>query len=314
MSVQASAVRAVTVGVDDLERAGAFYREVFDYVELASGVYDSAAWGTDGCPGHDGRYVAVGPPGTTTGALFLVDWEGPRTQIWPEGERQHLGHYALNFRVRSIDVVRDRLQSDAGRVVSEPRHWSIAPEISVWDSLSTDPDGTVLDVFEVTRDDTGATPPWTGAQPVQTLAVHVPDADAGRDLYTALGFEVWFDRTVEQMSDFFHLPEGGVLRDVNLYAPGSVDSGRIEIVEYVGIPGERQDERARPGGIGIVSALLEVPDLEAAAGVVLAQGGSVAGPAVEVEVPLLGRRRVQVVRGTGGEALELVETPGSAAG
>lgn len=313
MSVHASAVRAVTLGVSDLERAATFYREVFDYVELASGGYDDAAWAVDGSARRAGRYVTVGPQGADTGLLHLVSWEGVRSRIWPDGERQHLGHYALNFRVASIDVVRDRLQSQSDRVVSEPRHWSIAPEISVWDSLSTDPDGTVLDVFEVTRDDTGATPPWTGAQPVQTLAVHVPDADDARDLYAALGYEVWYDKTVEQMADFFHLPEGGVLRDVNLFAPGSVDSGRIEIVEYVDIPGDRQDERARPGGIGIVSALVEVPDLEAAAGVVVEHGGHVLGPAVEVDVPVLGRRRVQVARGTGGEALELVELLRSAA-
>lgn len=312
MSGTASAVRAITLGVSDLKRAAAFYCEVFDYVELASGEYDDAAWLPDGASPRAGQYVVVGPRGADTGLLHLVFWEGLRTRIWPEGERQHLGHYALNFRVGSIDVVRERLQSVADRVVSEPRHWSISPEISVWDSLSTDPDDIVLDVFEVTRDDTGATPPWRGAQPVQTLAVHVPEADAARDLYAALGYQVWFDRTVEQMADFFHLPAGGSLRDVNLFAPGSVGCGRVELIEYIDIPGDRQDERARPGGIGIVSALLEVPDVDAAADLVIAHGGSALGPATEVDVPLLGRRPVRVVRGTAGEALELVQSAGGA--
>lgn len=307
MTVTASAVRSVTLGVTDLERSVAFYCGVFDYVVLASGDLDGSAWADECSISRSGRYVVVGPEGADTGLVQLVSWEGVRTRIWPFGERQHLGHYAVNLRVEDIEVVRDRLQASSERVVSTPQHWSITPEISVWDSLSTDPDGTVLDVFEVTRDDTGATPPWTGPQPVQTLAVHLPDVDAGRELYAALGYQVWFDKTIEQMADFFHLPEGGVLRDVNMFAPGSPDSGRLELVEYVDVPGERQDSRARPGGVGIVCATLLVPDVDAAAEVVRDRGGRVLGPAVEIDVPLLGRRRVRVVRGTGGEAIELVE-------
>lgn len=305
----ASEIRSVTVGVTDLDRAADFYCRVFDYRVRADGRLDGTAWHGENAPG--GRYVVVGPQDARSGLVTLASWDGPRTAIWRDGERQHLGHYALNFRVRSIDVVRDRLQASSERTVSEPRQWSITPEITVWDSLSTDPDGTVLDVFEVTDDATGSTPPWRGVLPMQTVAVHVPVADVAAGLYRALGYRVWFDKTVEGMADFFHLRTGGSLRDVNLYAPGGIDVGRFEIVEYVDVPGERQDERARPGGVGIVSATVEVAELAAASRAVSTSGGTVVGPVTEVDAPMLGRRRVQIVRGTGGEALELVEGSGA---
>ncbi|MFY1698363.1 MULTISPECIES: VOC family protein [unclassified Solwaraspora] len=302
-----SELRYVTLGVRDLPASIAFYRRAFGYQVLHRADDDgddtAALWGLAGpCPA---QVAVLGPAGATSGLLRLYGWAAPGPPARTGADRRDHGHYAVNLRVDRIDEVRQRVQADSELVLSAPRKWSITPEITVWDSLSHDPDGTVLDVFEIVEDRTGFTGAATGPHRVQTIAVHVPDADAATTFYTRLGLRVWFDRTIDGMADFFHVPGGVRLRDVNLYAPGSGDAGRVEIVQYVGLTGRCTD--TAPPRTGITSISFEVDDLAAAGTTLCGAGGRPVADEVSVNLPVYGPARSRLFVGTGGEAIELFQ-------
>ncbi|MFV2019973.1 VOC family protein [Micromonospora sp. LOL_023] len=305
MAAAVSEVRYVNLGVRDLAASIAFYTRAFGYQVLHTadddGTGTARLWGSaEACPAS---VAVLGPSGATSGLLRLSGWAAPAGPARTGDNRRDHGHYALNLRVDRIDEVRHRIQDDAALVLSEPRRWSITPEITVWDSLSHDPDGTVLDVFEIVEDATGFSGPGGGPHRVQTVAVHVPDAQAASDCYTALGLRVWFDRTIAGMAEFFHVPGGVRLRDVNLYAPGHGDGGRVEIVQYIGLTGAFTD--AAPPRTGINSITFEVDDLDAATAALCRAGGRPVADETPVELPVHGPARSRLLLGTGGEAIEL---------
>ena len=98
-----------------------------------------------------------------------------------------------------------------------------------------------------------------------------------------------------------------VLRDVNLYKPECSGIGRIEIVQYEGLPGNPVGPLARPPRRGILSISFECEDLESAAAIVREHGGSVAGAPVEVDLPAVGAVRAMSATGPDGEVLEFYE-------
>ena len=147
-----SEIRIATVAVADISNSRAFYENTFDYIchgeGIAAGPAYEALWNMP--EGLEGRFALLGPEGASTGLLRLVQFDQPGELVWGDySSRQNHGHYALNIRVPEIHSAMERLQSNGGRSMSAPNYWTVSPEISAWDSLSYDPDGVVVDVFEL---------------------------------------------------------------------------------------------------------------------------------------------------------------------
>ncbi len=311
-----SEIRVATVAVADLERSCAFYADTFDYVRLGEGTVGGReaelAWQMPS--GLTGYAVVMGPVSATTGLLRLVRFDAdqsvaPGEPYWGDYSRpQDYGHYALNIRVPDIRSAIGRLRAAGGRSKSEPTHWTVTPDLSAWDSLSYDPDGVVLDVFELEPGEGSALAGYDGRpSELQTVAMHVSDARASASFYRALGFAELYDKLIENMESFFRLPRGTGLHNINLYVPGSSLNGRVELAQYVGFPGEQQRDRAVPPSLGILSVSLETDDLQATADLVGRLGAEPVCDPVEVDLPPYGPALVQTFFGLDGEVLEFYQ-------
>lgn len=306
-----SELTVVTVAVRDLDRSAGFYQRTFGYVVSdpadVQGPAVEAAWQMPAA--LRGRCVVLGPEGARTGLLRLVSFDSPGESIWGDyAQRQNYGPYALNIRVDDIDATLARLKSAGGQRRSGPTRWSPSADLDALDSLSVDPDGVMLDVFQVNAAPGSPLAAFTGpSSPVQTVALHVSDARKSADFYRALGYVELYDRLVENMEGFFSLPAGTALHNINLYMPSEPACGRVEIAQYVGFPGRQQRDRAVPPNTGILSATIETQDLREAAAVVGTLGGTPVCQPVELSLPPYGRVAVQPMFGPDGEVLEFIE-------
>jgi catechol 2,3-dioxygenase-like lactoylglutathione lyase family enzyme len=306
-----SELRVTTVAVADLARSRAFYADAFGYVTHAEGeVRGEAAEAVWQMPaGLTGRLAVVGPEGAATGLLRLVQFDAPGRQYWGGYERpQDYGHYALNIRIPEIGPAVEKLVAAGGRQKSQPTRWIVMDDLSAWDSLSYDPDGVVLDVFELEPGETNPLAAYDGRpSELQTVAIHVSDARRSAAFYAGLGFEVLYDKLIERMESFFRLPPGTGLHNINLYMPGGPVTGRVELAQYVGFPGEQQRGTAKPPNLGILSASLETDDLAATSALVTKLGGEPVCPPAELDLPPYGPALVQPFFGPDGEVLEFYQ-------
>lgn len=306
-----SELQVTTVAVSDLDRALDFYRNAFEYqasdvVELGGSALEQA-WQMP--PDMHVRCAVTGPKGAHTGLLRIVSFDRPGEQIWGDySQRQNLGHYALNIRVADIKAALSRIAEYGGKPHSGPNQWSPSPEIAAWDSLSYDPDGVLLDVFQI--DATPGSPLADfdgGSSEIQTVAIHISDARRSAAFYRELGYVELYDKMVEGMEDFFGLPTGTALHNINLYVPAEPACGRVELAQYVGFPGQQQRERAVPPNLGILSASLETDDLAATSARLLKLGAEPVCPPVQLDLPPFGSAVVQPWFGLDGEVLELFQ-------
>ncbi|MFG1943650.1 VOC family protein [Nonomuraea sp. NPDC048826] len=306
-----SELRVTTVAVSDLERSRAFYADAFGYVThgeaTVGGPAAEAAWQLP--EGLTGRTVVMGPEGATTGLLRLVHFPVPGRLYWGAYERrQDYGHYALNVRVDDVNAAVERLVAAGGRQKSQPTRWTVMDDLFAWDSLSLDPDGVILDVFQLEAGETNPLAGYDGRpSELQTVAIHVSDARRAAAFYTALGYEVLYDKLIENMESFFRLPPGTGLHNINLYMPGDTVNGRVEIAQYVGFPGKEQRDTAVPPNLGILSVSLETDDLAATSALVTGLGAEPVCPPVEVDLPPYGPALVRTFFGPDGEVLEFYQ-------
>jgi len=247
--------------------------------------------------------------------LRLVAFDRSGERIWGAYERvQDHGHFALNFRVPDCRATWERLQAQGATPRSAPQRWSIEDGMHAWDSQAFDLDGVLLDVYETEPGDARSRrlfPPLTGgANDLETVAIHVADADRSRAFYAALGYETYFDRTIRGMEGFFHLPAGTGLRDVNLVMQDRPHVGCIEIVQYPEIPGVQLRDRARPPNLGILSISFEAHDLAEVEYVTRRHGAvPIVAERYVAALPPFGEASVYACYGPDGEALEFFTVP-----
>lgn len=312
-----SEIRIVTVGVADLDRASRFYREVLGWTTRDRGEVDRrlrAPWRIP--PGVKARYEVLSRPNSAVSMLRLVAFDPPGEQVW--GKYEHVenhGHFALNFRVRDCRAAWPRILGAGAVPRSPPIQWSIDEGLSAWDCQCFDPDGTLLDIYEVDRADghhARLYPRLDGdvAGDLETVAIHVASAERSRDFYAALGYEVYFDRTIRTQSTFFHIPAGIGLRDVNMVMQDRPHVGCMEIVEYVGMPGKPLGDRAGAPNLGILSITFDADDLAEVEYVTRKNGATpLTDGRIVAAVPPWGEAALYVYRGPDGEVLEFCTVP-----
>ncbi len=306
-----SEVRFVTVGVPNLERAKRFYEKVFDYVTHDTATVSGPAYETlwQMPTGLTGDVAVVGPAGASSGLLRLVAFDQPGEPYWGDYSRsQDYGHYALNIRVPEIRAAISRIKDNGGRSRSEPTHWRVTPDLAAWDSLSYDPDGVILDVFQLETAAGSLLDDYHGrCSPLQTVAIHTSDARRSARFYAALGFRPWYDKLLERMEEFFKIPAGTALHNINMIMPDNPSIGRIEIAQYVGFPGSSQRDRAVPPNHGLLVASLETDDLAETEKLLHSIGTEPVGDRVEVDLPGVGPAYARTYFGPDDEVLEFYQ-------
>ena len=306
-----SEIRVATVGVRDLDASQSFYEKVFDYSVHARGQVSGAAfkelWQLP--DGMTAEMVLMGPTDATTGLLRLVQFDQPGELYWGDYfAKQDYGHYALNMRVPDVHATVAALVEHRGRPRSGPTYWTVTPNLSAWDSLSYDPDGVLIDAFQLEPGPGSVFEDYDGRPTnVQTIAIHTSDAKRSAMFYAALGFRPLYDKLLVGMEEFFELPQNTNLHNINMMMPSAPTVGRIEIAEYVGWPGSSQRDRAVPPALGILGGSLETQDLAKTESLLHSVGAEPAGERVEVDMPGLGAVAARSYFGPDDELLEFYE-------
>lgn len=308
-----SEVRLATISVTDLERSERFYRDGFGYVMKGEGSLSADddggrvgdAWRMP--QGLTARYVVVGPAHAESSLLRIVEFDAEGEAIWgdvPAGKV--IGLYALNMRVPEIESGWKRLVAAGGTVKSEPTFWEVTNG-TAWDSQIYDPDGVLIDAWSIAgpiADTLG--PAIDPASEIQTVALHVADAVRSKEFYVGLGFGVLYDQKVAGLEQFFGVPEGVVMHNVNLMMDHP-PTGRIEASQYIDYAGISISDRTRPPNRGMLSASFEVNDLEAASGQIARLGAEATADVATMAVAPFGSIRIATFLGPDGEPLELFE-------
>ena len=258
------------------------------------------------------RYALLARAGATRGHLRLIGCEPCGDHAWGGYERFYdYGHYAVNIRVPDIRSHWTRIIGAGAKPKSGPTHWVVEAGMEAWDSLSWDPDGTLLDAYtisgrpDVFKDLKGR------ASEIETVAIHVGDADRAKRFYTALGYSTFFDRRIDDLGAFFHLPDGVVLRDREPLQAGarrasaasrSCNTRACRACRSVRGPVRRS--------AASLSVSFETDDLEGAAGLVRDHGGTVETAPQRVNLPGVGAADALRASGPDGEGLEFYVPPG----
>lgn len=311
-----SEVRIANVSVGSLDRAIDLYSGVLGLEVIARGRLPTELAGPWRIPpGMGGEMALLAAGAERTGMLRLVEFDAPGDPIWTKADQlSGNGFWALNYRVNDIRELLPALL-DAGVTGSgQAKNWSITDEVEVWDSITTDPDGVHLDIYSYERGAELRGGPLAGpVSPLQTIAACVHDLARTRRFYEGLGFQVLWERTIDELDDFLDIPPGTSLHDANLVRDPSIMPGRIELFRFldtgvVSLPDPAPlTHRAVPPARGILSVSLETSDLDEASELLTCLGATAIATPVQVVLPGLGNSGVAAFRGPEGECLELYE-------
>ncbi len=309
-----SEVRLATVGVSRLDRAIQFYEQALAYRCLEQGRVDpdlAPLWQFD--PGLDLNYAVMAADDTGRGGIRLVAGVRAGRPIWSAAERMSAtGSYALNFRCRDIRAQLEKIRAAGGAAGSQPHFWEVSEDVHVYDSMSSDPDGTQLDLFSYARGGDLRGPLATPVSVIQTVALAVADIETSRAFYQAMGFVELFDRVLdfEGLGDMLGVDRPVRIHNVNLIKDGHVVPGRVEMFAYLdtGLPTPQPvTELAVPPNHGLLSFSVLTTDADIVLDTLKPLGGRLVARAQDVALPGFGRSSVTTLLGPDGERIELVE-------
>ena len=299
----------------DLDECLGLYRDLFGFVETAAYVVVPpspyhAAWGL---PEVELDVRDLIKPGAAGGGLRLVGCvdlpapTSPRTLGRP-------GPFALDFYVRDLPALVDRLQANGHRLRSRPVRYELAGAgFEVDEVLLEAPLGFVHALVEYLpgrhRCVLGDDPSADVSEVVAAITV-TDDVDEGlATLRDGLGGQVYFDAPFEgpAVEELIGLPAGTSFRAVLLRGPERRNA-RAELMAAVPDAGRREGTRSHP----YLALSCAVPDVDALADALSdPRHGELHGPFAPEAGPWGGRRAV-VLWSRWGAVLELVEGSGRA--
>ena len=308
-----SEVRMATLGVSQLDRAVRFYEQALAYRCLERGRVDPALaplWQFD--PDLVLDYAVMAADDSGRGRIRLVAGLEPGQPIWTPADRMRAtGSYALNFRCRDIHEQLARIRSAGGQAGSQPHFWEVSDEVHVYDSMSSDPDGTQLDLFSYARGGDLRGRLDTPVSVIQTVALAVAEVETSRAFYKAMGFVELFDRVLDfaGLGDMLGVDRPVKIHNVNLMKDGHIVPGRVEMFAYLdtGLPTPQPlTERAVPPNHGLLSFSLLTTNADVVLGVLEPLGGRLVGRVADLDLPGFGRTDLTVLLGPDGERIELI--------
>ncbi len=307
-----SEVRSVSIGVRELDRSLAFYREALGYRLIERMPIDPplARWLRMPC---GGECAVIAADGSGLGRLRLVASDLPGDPLWTaENVLSASGFYALNFRARDVHALLPRILAAGGSGPAHPSHWEVSEAIAVDDSITLDPDGHRLDIFAYTRGAELRGALNTDVSVLQTIALATRNLPRSRRFYEALGFQMLFDRVLDfdELSTLLGVAGPVRIHNVNLMKDGAIVPGRVEMFAYLDVehlPEVPLAQRAHPPHIGIHAMTFHTGDLIAARALFERAGASLQ-LAMDVRLPGLGNCAGLLFHGPDGEAIEVVRT------
>lgn len=312
-------VHAATIGVADLGRSVALYRDHLGLDELGraqlAGREFETHWGLPA--GASATLVVLGEARCPVGRLALIEFDAPGRKQVREVEWQNIfGLINLNFYSDDIFAHTRRLEAAGCRAWSEPQVHDMGVMGQPIEVMLDGPDGVVINLIEL-RGEPGArvlrTRHWIddhggfnrcGTTPMSTTAHHVKQYEPARDFYVrVLGMSIRNDLVLggENMERFTRFPKGARARDT--YLQGNHVYGKIALMHPLNFECLDVIPRAVAPNIGYLAQTFLVDDLAATLAVAATLGTEVFSAPVEMELPVHGRVAAAIVRNPGSGAL-----------
>jgi catechol 2,3-dioxygenase-like lactoylglutathione lyase family enzyme len=317
-------VHAATIGVADLARSTALYRDQMglDVLEQRrlSGREFELHWGLPA--GSTATVAVLGEPRYEVGRLVFIEFDAPGRQVVREVEGQSIyGLVNLNFYSDDIFAHTRRLQAAGCRAWSEPQVHDMGAMGRPIEVMLDGPDGVGINLIEL-RGEPGArvlrTRAWIddhggfnrcGTTPMSTTAHHVKAYEPAREFYTGvLGMSIRNDLVLggENMERFTRFPAGARARDT--YLQGNHVYGKIALMHPLNFECVDVIPRAVAPNIGYLAQTFLVENLQATLALAATLGTEVFSAPLELELPVFGRVSTAIVRNPGSGALhELVQ-------
>lgn len=316
----AGAYQSITVGVRDLDRALAFFRDIIQLRvewEVAASADLARAWGL---PGRAIRLVELSCAGYPVGRLRLASYDPPATEAVRLDARggpdtpYDIGPKAIDFYVhKPMAEALAEIEAAGYPPRSRPiRH--VIGETESEELVLTGPDGVpVLIMIGHRHAPTShrTTGPMTDYSEIATVSVVSGPLEASRRFYReGMGLTATTDAEVPDeyrdiVDDLTGVERGTRIHFIVFQDP-TEPSGKYLLVHFFEKSTRRLNGRMRPGMLGVSLFTHEVDDVDALVRQLTAAGGTlVSGPA-EITFAPFGRRRHALVRGPNEELFELV--------
>lgn len=316
-----TAVSAVIISVENLEKSLAFYKQT-----LGLDVTETRTWQGAGFErywhlpaGAKARcaFLKYGPD--PVGRVQLMEFDAPnRKQIRKPGIKRASGLFNLN--IYSSDVRRDyaELKAQGYEFWGEPNHLNFGPAVGeALEFAFEGPDGVVINLVECLTQDPktmighlyhfmnsyGRTP--TGFTPVATTAHTVTDTQKALDFYYGpLGMKLFAESEISGEATNRAMGIRTDARTRSVIIQGNHDYGKIALAQPLNYEVPNLVPDAVPPNIGYLAQSFQVADLDAAAAACAALGAAVFTAAQDIDLPGRGACRAMIVRNPGSGALQ----------
>lgn len=261
----------VVISVSDLEQQRDLFTEIGGWEVLADGPVDSgalAAWGLP--PEVTGQQVLVGNPGTGSGYVRLVRFEGAQqrqirsnARSWETG-----GILDMNVRVRDMDLKQRQLQARGWQAHSDPVQFTFGP-FTVREWITLGPDGLSIALIQRIAPELEGWPHLREFSRTFNSTQVVGDLDSALKFYRdVLDFEQYlYHEGASQPpgENVLGLPWEAatqVVRKVWIGSPDGSNEGSVELIEFVGASGRDFSAVAVPPNLGLLMLRFPVQGLD----------------------------------------------------
>jgi catechol 2,3-dioxygenase-like lactoylglutathione lyase family enzyme len=316
--VRAQEVRPWTeavVSVRDLEGASRLFRDVGGWQVTGRGTIDRSElryWKLGA--GVRGAFIRICAPGADTGCIRFVRFDGvPQKPIrlaarpWDTG-----GIFSVMVRSDNVQALFDRAIASGWWAESEPIGFRFGGSV-LKNVVLQGPHGFNLAVYERTSPAFTAFPLGAISQGFNAMRMVKNQRAAVAFYRDKLGFAAVFDsdyRDPTPQPSNFSLPQNlttSVIRRAAALQPTPGETGRVEVMEFVGLTGRDFSAAAEPPNLGIMSLRYPVRDLAAYRRQLETRGVTIAFAAEGLKVAAIGRASLIGVRDPDGAITEFYE-------
>ncbi len=302
------------LSVRDLDNAARLFIEVGGFETVHRGPVDTSElryWGLDAAVRAE--HLLLRAPGSRQGWLRFVRFDGAEqrpirvgARAWDTG-----GYFSLMMRAKDLDVV----YADALRLgwmsESEPVRFNFPPS-QLANVVLKGPDGINIALYE------RLSPPLDAfwqferlSQPFNAMQMVADMAPAEAFFTGLLGMSPFWTGDFldpEPGPNNFGLPQNlttEIPRRTRILSAVPGETGRLELMEFVGLAGRDLAARAAPPNLGILSVRYEVSDAEDAYARFIAAGGEAWREPASFMLAPYGEIRTFAVRAPDGAIVEL---------
>ncbi|HZG46254.1 MAG TPA: VOC family protein [Allosphingosinicella sp.] len=308
------------VSVRDLDGAASLLRKVGGWRETHRGRIDRAELRYFRLPrSASGAFLRICAPGSDEGCIRFVRFDGvPQRPVrlaarpWDTG-----GIFSLMMRSDNVQSVFDRAIALGWWAESEPIAFAFAGS-QLRNVVLTGPHGINIALYE------RSSPPFT-AFPLGPISRSfnsmrmVRDQRAAAAFYRGkLGYNIVFETDFldpQPQSSNFSLPRNlttSIVRRAAALHPTSGETGRVEVMQFVGFEGRDLSRHASPPNLGILSLRHPVSNLQAYRAQLRARGVVIAYEATAVRISGVGSADLIAVRDPDGNLTEFYQARRSA--